>query len=103
MIYLISMCVWECMPESVLRTPASDCALNFWWILNISGSDKVKEKEKKNRFDTIAYERHDPWHTGINIMDKIFYVLREMFIFLKEHEGQHTARGPHPALVDQFL
>jgi hypothetical protein len=47
MIYLISMCVWERMLASVFRSPASACALNFWWILNISGSDKVKEKEKK--------------------------------------------------------
>ncbi len=62
-IYLISMCVWECTPASMLHTLASACALNFWWILNISGSDKVKKRRKKNRFDTIAYERHDPWHT----------------------------------------
>ncbi len=47
MIFLISMCVWERTPASVLRAPASACALNSWWILNISGSDKVKEKEKK--------------------------------------------------------
>ncbi len=45
---------------SVLRAPASACALKFWRILNISGSDKVKEKEKKIWFDTIAYEHHDP-------------------------------------------
>ncbi len=47
MIYLISVCVWEHIPASVLRTLASACALNFCWILNISGSDKVKEKWKK--------------------------------------------------------
>ncbi len=46
--YLNSMCVWKRMPANVLRAPASACALNFWWILNVSGSDKLKEKEKKN-------------------------------------------------------
>ncbi len=30
-------------PQVFLRA----CVLNFWWILNISGSDKAKEKEKK--------------------------------------------------------
>ncbi len=50
MIYLINMCVWERKPASVLRTPASVfcvLALNFWWILNISGPNKMSKKRKK--------------------------------------------------------
>ncbi len=41
------VCVWERKLASVLRTPASACALKFLWILNMSGSNKAKEKEKK--------------------------------------------------------
>ncbi len=53
---ILSACVLERTSASVLCAPASACAL----ILNICGSEKAKEKEKKIRFDTIGYERQDP-------------------------------------------
>ncbi len=40
-------------------------ALNFWWIINLSSSDKAREEKKNLQADIFVYEVHDTWHTRL--------------------------------------